>query len=50
VRVVPGALFGGSANEFLCIPGKLRDVLTLRDTACSAVDRFFETHGTQVAA
>jgi FAD dependent oxidoreductase len=50
VRVVPGALFGGSDNEFHCLPGNLRGVLTLRDIVCKAVSTFFETQGLPVAA
>ena len=50
VTVLPGNMFAGLENEFLCSPGKLGGVLTLRDAVCSAVDKLLESEGRGEAA
>ena len=36
--------------EFLCVPGKLRSILTLRERVCAAVDQFFDSSQRELAA
>lgn len=48
--VTSARVFGEAENAFLCAPVRLRSVLTLRDAACTAVDRYFASKTTAVAA